>query len=203
MSLSLKWRDEVFPVMIEEEVGEWTPDCLEEGSVASKESMHDDDPLRKDDTGVDLNVDPFVGIEIGQNEMHDNDVQDIGLVKEVFTSHVSGGQVNRESKFKRRGCFRKKTRPDKSPSSIGQGRPKKRSREGDNPFDIDRFIFPVNERYKVGVLGGEAQEEFVTPDLNKDSGNVVTGANEVESNSIEGDGNKVGEENVEEVVETV
>ncbi|MFS7899986.1 hypothetical protein Hanom_Chr00s088743g01798001 [Helianthus anomalus] len=113
--------------------------------------MHDEVPLGKEDTGVDLNVDPSMGFEVGQNETHDNEVQAFGLVKEVFTSHVTGGQANKENKNKRRGCFRKKTRSDKSPSSVGQERPKKRSREGDDPFDIDRFIFPVNGRSMDGV----------------------------------------------------
>ncbi|KAJ0805473.1 putative RNA recognition motif domain, nucleotide-binding alpha-beta plait domain superfamily [Helianthus annuus] len=74
-NLSLKWRKEVFSVVIEEEVRDWIPDCLEEVVEVSEDSLHDDVRLEKEDIDGDLNVDPLVGMEAVQNEVCDSNFQ--------------------------------------------------------------------------------------------------------------------------------
>ena len=60
---------------------------------------------------------------------------------------------------------------------MGNERPKKRQRDSDDPFDLDRFIFPVNgspnvTKDKNGSVG--SPNEYLTPDLNREV--VIEGA---------------------------
>ncbi|MFS7913807.1 hypothetical protein Hanom_Chr02g00146061 [Helianthus anomalus] len=112
----------------------------------------------------------YVHVEENHSNVHEpsTNTSEVGI-QENFCVHFSGGQVAKGGKIKKRGGFRKKPRPDKSPSLTGLERPKKRSREGDDMFDIDRFIFNIQESSKEAEDNVGSQEEFVMPDLNVES----------------------------------
>ncbi|KAI3784547.1 hypothetical protein L1987_43647 [Smallanthus sonchifolius] len=95
----------------------------------------------------------------------------IPKVREVFSKHFKDTTQGKESKKKRGKFSRKKSRGEKSVPPSEHDRPKKRSRDGDDPFDVDRFIFNFNEGSNGSQDGDQVQGSpinFLTPDLNRE-----------------------------------
>ncbi|MFS7904674.1 hypothetical protein Hanom_Chr01g00038901 [Helianthus anomalus] len=101
--------------------------------------------------------------EIGVCTLHANMV-DVEVAMQHVESSTTGGTlpeadglsfslqdplVCSNSKKKKRGCCRKKSRGDKSQSPTGAERPKKRARDDDDPYDIDRLIFNVQGGHEL------------------------------------------------------
>ncbi|MFS7960364.1 hypothetical protein Hanom_Chr08g00702361 [Helianthus anomalus] len=89
---------------------------------------------------------------------------------EILKGPCIGNQYVAEIKNKKSRSFRKKSRIQKSPSPLGQERPKKRAREGEDIFDIDRFIFALNREDQINGVDPSVEvnrESFMTPDLNE------------------------------------
>ncbi|KAM0062150.1 putative RNA recognition motif domain, nucleotide-binding alpha-beta plait domain superfamily [Helianthus debilis subsp. tardiflorus] len=175
----LKWRSEEFDIAIEEEIEEWIPDCIglevEEQEVVSKNVKRPVDGVDQAgwvNTDVEVNnvvvEDAQEVEEIGVSTLHANMV-DVEVAMQQVETSTSGGTlpevdglsfslqdplVCSNSKEKKRGCLRKKSRGDKSQSPTGAERPKKRARDDDDPYDIDRFIFNVQGGHEapMGVM---------------------------------------------------
>ncbi|MFS7955219.1 hypothetical protein Hanom_Chr07g00640071 [Helianthus anomalus] len=163
---NVKWRNEVIAILVEEELGEWIPDCI---GMVGEESLDDLMPQK-------MTVDSHGDKECPNEEVADVGPQEVveGTAQNPDPFKVDGLGFSMSevvecsgSKKKKRGNFRKKTRFDKSPSPTGLERPKKRSREGDDPFDIDRFIFTVQDAQLAGEEDG-----------GKDKGEVLVGTDE-------------------------
>ncbi|KAF5795883.1 putative RNA recognition motif domain, nucleotide-binding alpha-beta plait domain superfamily [Helianthus annuus] len=129
------WKTSKFGVMVEEETTDWVPDCLvemeEEGGLEVEESA----PVNLIAEEVpDLNLIQDDAVVNSGMEGNDKVVDEIG--EQVQKSPVIK---------KRKGFSRKKGSRNKSASPVGNDRPKKRQRDGEDFFDIDHFIFTVNE----------------------------------------------------------
>ncbi|KAJ0800560.1 hypothetical protein HanPI659440_Chr03g0104491 [Helianthus annuus] len=160
--IKLKWKNDVVSVLVEEEVGEWVPDCLvsydedDDFSSGSRDRVETQNVcmrLDSDHDGDHENV--SCRLLEGDHEMRRDEgslafggvpivTEEVQCVKKVFSNHIKGDGISKDVKKKRAKVSRKKTRAKKSVSPVGQERPKKRARDGEDPFDIDRFIFPVN-----------------------------------------------------------
>ncbi|PWA39257.1 nucleotide-binding alpha-beta plait domain-containing protein [Artemisia annua] len=158
------WKEKEFSVMVEEELGDWTPDCLEDFSQEEVEvGCEEEDKLEEMD--VCLNNDFGNNHEMVNQENSENKEEE--PVVEV-SSEPNDVQVSAVKSSKRKS-YRKKVRAQKSPSPVGLERPKKRARDGEDIFDIDRFIFAVNSeeaRKLHGNVDHSNKEDFLTPDLN-------------------------------------
>ncbi|MFS7942242.1 hypothetical protein Hanom_Chr06g00486051 [Helianthus anomalus] len=88
-----------------------------------------------------------------------------GVANEVIPTQFTEGTRSTLSKKKKRKNMRKKSTCE-SPSHSDLRRPKKRQREGSDPFDIDRFIFTEPTHPVFENSAGDQDGEFVTPDLN-------------------------------------
>ncbi|MFS7914146.1 hypothetical protein Hanom_Chr02g00149981 [Helianthus anomalus] len=93
--------------------------------------------------------------EISETVVGDQNDQQVGGFNNDHVLDTVG--INTEAPNNRgtktRG-FRKKARAQKSLSPPGQERPKKRAREGEDLFDIDRFIYAINgneEKYREDI----------------------------------------------------
>ncbi|KAK9065270.1 hypothetical protein SSX86_016653 [Deinandra increscens subsp. villosa] len=158
--VNLKWKDNEFAVLVEEECGEWVPECLEDAYACLE-----DDSLNIEDGGVTRHDDEVkLRRNIDTVEAHEA----IG-VEEVMINHDRiSEELNSQETVN-------------VPS--GKERPKKRAREGDDPFDIDKFIFASNgdglgPREHVEV--DRDLDRFVTPDLN----GVLADSNTVQEENL-------------------
>ncbi|KAI3742778.1 hypothetical protein L1987_60474 [Smallanthus sonchifolius] len=164
-----------------EESDDWIPDCLVEveEEVHVEEAGNDDVTMASDDVSPDVNggdkdLNFLEGANLVENEQpsfpeiyKDGNVPNI---QETFSNHLLEGSNDRDILKKRGKGYRKKSRKNNSFSPLGQERPKKKPREGDDFFDLDRFIFVDNRSPISGntvVETESAQESFHTPDLNK------------------------------------
>ncbi|KAJ0547935.1 putative RNA recognition motif domain, nucleotide-binding alpha-beta plait domain superfamily [Helianthus annuus] len=167
----LKWKSAVFDVLVEEEMADWIPDCLvnfEEEDVEEAVHVQEDNRFVEADQvfGLDLNVDVANGVE-------SNDVDGQGRgehISEVFSRHLQECDKGKAIK-KGKGFCRKKGTRCKSASPVGNDRSKKRQRDSEDIFDIDRFIFNINEDTNVldngaAVVPIDSNPEFVSSDLN-------------------------------------
>ncbi|KAK9049452.1 hypothetical protein SSX86_031579 [Deinandra increscens subsp. villosa] len=135
----LNWKASKFEVWVEEEGADWIPDCLMsfEDDVTTEEVLTSPEAAFVDEQAFDLNVaqpDNIGNIGVGSEDTVILDNND-GVTKEV------GGSAMK----KRKGFNRKKGNRKLSVSPVGNDRPKKRQREGEDMFDLDRFIYTVNE----------------------------------------------------------
>ncbi|MFS7997820.1 hypothetical protein Hanom_Chr12g01146461 [Helianthus anomalus] len=146
--INLKWKDISFPVMVEEESGDWIPDCLDNFEVIEEDALGDsgDDTSGDNDSG-----DQGVILEGAGNLVHDQPSNSgSGLdgnllnIKDTFNQHSNDGSNCKEGLKKRGNGFRKMASRTNSVSPVCQERPKKRPRENEDPFDVGRFIFAVN-----------------------------------------------------------
>ncbi|MFS8033445.1 hypothetical protein Hanom_Chr17g01569671 [Helianthus anomalus] len=141
--------------------------------------MNHNRPMDSVASPVHVDVDKMGCCSSG-DEMHGVHGDDVRVEKVVQSEKVSSAEGNlveanglgfsipeacvfSGTKKKKRGCFRKKSRLDKSPSPSGVERPKKRARDGDGPFDIDRFIFNVQEG-QTRLEETERSQEVLVPE---------------------------------------
>ncbi|KAI3811564.1 hypothetical protein L1987_21289 [Smallanthus sonchifolius] len=136
----LKSDTHVFSVLIEEESGDWIPDCLVEveEEVHVEEAGNDDVTMASDDVspgvnGGDEDLNFLEGANLVENEQSsfpeiykDGNVPNI---QETFSNHLLEGSNDRDILKKGGKGYRKKSRKNNSFSPLGQERPKKRPRE--------------------------------------------------------------------------
>ncbi|MFS7949604.1 hypothetical protein Hanom_Chr06g00573551 [Helianthus anomalus] len=166
-------------------MGDWEPECLEE--FVDELCV---DSNSKGDSGVEVdgynNCGPVQLEEIilqetveVVNEQNLDDCRTADRCPQVGDDggvevNVEASEVNSQgtcSRATKRKGYRKKVRSQKSPSSLGHDRPKKRARDAEDIFDIDRLIFAVNSEEARRVHSRGVQNnpsEFLTPDLNGD-----------------------------------
>ncbi|KAI3712005.1 hypothetical protein L1987_70554 [Smallanthus sonchifolius] len=174
----LKWKGFSFGIMVEEEVGDWIPDCLFTMEEVEVDCIMSDTVVVGEKIGTSQNSggdSVSEGSQHGGNDLPSNPAIDIltniSDVHEVFSHHLNEGCKGSDKKKKRGKFARKKADTSKSISPSDQERPKKRQRDSGDPFDSDRFIFPVNGNALVENEtkdGDEIIHEFLTPDLNRD-----------------------------------
>ncbi|MFS7951698.1 hypothetical protein Hanom_Chr07g00598131 [Helianthus anomalus] len=121
-------------------------------------------------------------------------------IHEVFSQHLNEGSDGmKKKKNRRKEGLRRKSRASKSVSPSGQERPQKRQREGEDPFDVDRLIFVVNNVSAANEENKDNQDSevrspnFLTLELNRQAVTSEEGPRCV----------KLGEGITEEVNETI
>ncbi|KAJ0502719.1 putative RNA recognition motif domain, nucleotide-binding alpha-beta plait domain superfamily [Helianthus annuus] len=156
--ISVRWKEEVFPVVVEEEMGEWVPECLDDCSVYSESGLNIADGADVDGQGCNMEaaVDSGCAMEqvetdiIPEEEISEtvvgeqNDQQVGGFNNDTVLDTVGINTEAPNNRGKKTRGFRKKARAQKSPSPPGQETPEKRAREREDLFDIDRFIYAIN-----------------------------------------------------------
>lgn len=156
----VKWNNEKYSVLVEEELGEWVPECIEDGSGYAdsvSNSIHDevmpdpvmlDEPITEEEVDVNTGSQENVNVE-GDGKEDSRQVAQEGVqgdLSQVDNAEAVENDTNdtMDARGKKSRGYRKKARAQKSPSPTGQERPKKRAREGEDLFDIDRFIYTIN-----------------------------------------------------------
>lgn len=163
--VQVKWKESSMLILVEEDVGDWEPECLEE-DIEDVEA-----PIITDEVPVQVQrveeALPQTSVENFSINTEERMPAEGGLLKvDELAFRLPDGVEQSASKKKKRGCSRKKNRCDKSPSPTGLERPKKRTREGDDPFDIDRFISVVQD----GDNAGHTVQETANRDALEESG---------------------------------
>ncbi|KAI3705685.1 hypothetical protein L1987_75926 [Smallanthus sonchifolius] len=150
-------------VSMEDDEGTLIPDVQETEVPRDRDGNRIEEEVIMEESGVGGNEENVV--TDGQTE------GSIPKVREVFSKHFKDTTQGKESKKKRGKFSRKKSRGEKSISPSEHDRPKKRSRDEDDPFDVDRFIFNFNEGSNGSQNGDQVQGSpinFLTPDLNRE-----------------------------------
>ncbi|KAJ0791400.1 hypothetical protein HanOQP8_Chr01g0005111 [Helianthus annuus] len=154
---NMAWKSKVFLIVVEEDTGDWTPDCLSDDDeyVYDDEGVQDNvrmgmgsDDVSAGDIGGSHNGEFMVGADLEEGGQFSNNKEDnndsIPIIQDTFSKHFLEGRNENDGLKKKRKGFSKKARRKSSCSPLGQDRPKKRAREGDDYFDLDRFIFGDN-----------------------------------------------------------
>ncbi|MFS8022052.1 hypothetical protein Hanom_Chr16g01434901 [Helianthus anomalus] len=148
--VDISWRGNLFNVWIDEDVGEWVPDCVE---VFDDEEVLDDgnrsngeeEGFRTVDEDLDRSTEELVMGEIRDNEVKEENAQvlmdgdvDVQNNTEPLTNTFAAS--NEEStvvrkKFRRRHFFK-----NRGESSGSHERLKKRKTDDSDPFGLDRII---------------------------------------------------------------
>ncbi|KAJ0782624.1 hypothetical protein HanLR1_Chr01g0010391 [Helianthus annuus] len=164
--LNLKWKDKVFPVLVDEDTGDWMPDCLldieEENAIEEEEHdvtvpVDDASPLDHAEVVSQSVLENAMNEEVSHqnlnNSVTDGASKSLGEEGEILENNqeymapqnLEGNyEVGPKNKNKSKS-FRKKPRRNLSHSPVGQDRPKKRPRADEDLFDLDRFIFAVSK----------------------------------------------------------
>ncbi|KAJ0699565.1 putative RNA recognition motif domain, nucleotide-binding alpha-beta plait domain superfamily [Helianthus annuus] len=182
--VDIPWRGEVFNVWIDEDMGEWVPDCVEQFHYVYEEM----DRGSEEEQNVELNFENANGddVELGEirgdegseNVYKSNNGVDFFVAGRTKSSAMVGTSVARR-KFRRRSLF--KNRGDASGS---QERPKKRQRDGNDIFGLDKLIGIVDYTpVHTSSVERDSDGDFCTPDLNKRSEEDVVNL-EVELESV-------------------
>ncbi|KAI3705363.1 hypothetical protein L1987_75599 [Smallanthus sonchifolius] len=156
----------------QQDVGEWVPDCVEEFDNVSE-------PLEKEDVmgvdsrghdeedGVGRNVDVIDEMtdEVEMGEIRNNQVLEEIEQAENVLEESTDGQLSVRKKFRRKKLFK-----NRGESSGSQERPKKRLRDDNDPFVLDKLIgiISTNTVYDVDEET-VCNEDGVIPDLNTQS----------------------------------
>ncbi|KAJ0524826.1 hypothetical protein HanHA300_Chr09g0305001 [Helianthus annuus] len=172
----LSWKASTLFALVEEERGEWIPDCLveldevDEGFAQLDDNNSGEDLIQRENNNVDNLMD---GSAFNQQGLRNN--IEAGKVNDsngVFQKHFNEGNNISGGRKKKVKVGMKKQVVRKSRSPLDQERPKKRIRE-DDIFDVDRFIFPDYsspvEKSTQEVSSDEKTAVFLTPDLNKET----------------------------------
>ncbi|PWA75817.1 RNA-directed DNA polymerase, eukaryota, Nucleotide-binding alpha-beta plait domain protein [Artemisia annua] len=179
------WRDNSYLVYVEEDTEEWVPNCV--ADLGDESEVLVETPV-EEPAYVVYNVSlPSEEVPVRQT-VEEQEV--LPHLNGHFDDSVGAGSTSKSCKRKGGKYSKKKGVYRRSMSPLDKDRPKKRVREDNDMFDIDRFIFvnPVQVEADNSNIEQVQQEEFIIPDLN---GNV-------ESNMVlEGNSNSV--ENRDEV----
>ncbi|KAF5795151.1 hypothetical protein HanRHA438_Chr08g0347751 [Helianthus annuus] len=156
-NVDIAWNDRVFNVWVEEETGEWIPDCLtvidEESLVSGSEDLQSgkessnnmENDMHVEDMHGGKGREPGEWLE-GEKEVSQDDNAVPSLDMNIGIDSSKDGENGMDDRNKNRRMVFKKKRGGKkgglhvSVSPLGQERPRKRTRRDDDPFDIDRFI---------------------------------------------------------------
>ncbi|KAL9992415.1 hypothetical protein Hdeb2414_s0015g00446931 [Helianthus debilis subsp. tardiflorus] len=138
--VDISWRGVTFNVWINEDVGEWVPDCVEDFDYEFEVMSHDNvadrviepnsDDARKDDLEMgEIRGEDGLGVEatfnIGVNS---------GLDENVY-ANVKVGTALVRKKFRRKALFR-----NRGEVSVSHECPKKRQRDDNDMFGLDKLI---------------------------------------------------------------
>ncbi|KAJ0507527.1 putative RNA-binding domain superfamily [Helianthus annuus] len=142
--ISVRWKEEVFPVVVEEEMGEWVPECLDDCSVYLESGLNIADGADVDGQGCNMEAAVDSGCAMEQVETdiileeeisetvvdEQNDQQVGGFKNDTLLDTVGINTEASNNRGKKTRGFRKKARAQKSPSPPGQERPKKELENG-------------------------------------------------------------------------
>ncbi|KAI7756909.1 hypothetical protein M8C21_009978, partial [Ambrosia artemisiifolia] len=130
------WKDGSFMVHVEEDFEAWVPDCI---GVYEEEQEQVQDVHMGD--GADETNGLVENSEVTPSVPVENDLSNLPHLNGVFDDSVGGGSVTRSCKRKGGKFSKKKGAFRRSMSPLDKDRPKKRIREDNDMFDIDRLIF--------------------------------------------------------------
>ncbi|KAJ0811029.1 putative RNA recognition motif domain, nucleotide-binding alpha-beta plait domain superfamily [Helianthus annuus] len=138
--VKILWKEMEYSVLVEEESGDWTPDCLEDFSEEVTEVERQEEDIQEEMAGClnnDLgNTHEVINQEGGVGNM--DEVPVVDLSSGPSDAQVASGGLGKERailKSSKRKIYRKKGRAQKSPSPVGLERPKK-GREKETIFLI-------------------------------------------------------------------
>lgn len=167
----VKWNDESYMVLIEEDTEDWVPDCV-------FDVLDEEEAVRPSPNDSEVEIAAVVENAVPQKVQESSTmlpVEDNGHQPHpngVFVNNVVEDRGVKSSKRKGGGYTKKKGTLRRSCSPLDKDRPKKRIREdNDDLFDIDRLIFSNTGHLNVDLCNPrqvDVQEEFMTPDLNTD-----------------------------------
>ncbi|KAJ0599837.1 hypothetical protein HanIR_Chr03g0109631 [Helianthus annuus] len=208
--VDINWRGRIFKVWVDEDLGEWMPECVAEdeeddGSVLPEEDKCHDNIVQDDVNTVnreegecsqanDVSVGDFDGngLDGCANDIPNEVVSEPSNVHD-FSNEVlvENDNVDNISAPVLKGTGRKKFRrkslvTNRSGGSGSSERPKKRPRENNDMFDIDRLIGVLHVPAEVS-RGNESGDEgvFLTPDLNKGLSSNTAVASNIEEEALE------------------
>ncbi|MFS7889736.1 hypothetical protein Hanom_Chr00s000004g01610541 [Helianthus anomalus] len=163
-NVQLSWKFNVFPVVVEEDPSDWVPgwlnDVENDKSIESKDIddsvMVEEEECSKHAVGEEDDVSLENTVIKDSSQGHDffpneNINDDTNIEGETVTGqeNIPFCQANNLGDtslgiFKKSKGYRKKARKNISVSPVGQDRPKKRPRGGEDLFDLDRFINKIH-----------------------------------------------------------
>ncbi|MFS8006721.1 hypothetical protein Hanom_Chr14g01252511 [Helianthus anomalus] len=188
--VDISWRGNLFHVWIDEDVGEWVPDCVE---VFDDEEVLDDG--NRSNGEEELEMGEIWDNEVVEENAHvltdgDVDVQNnTEPLTNAFPTPNEESTVVRK-KFRRRHFFK-----NRGESSGSHERPKKRQRDNNDPFGLDGIIgiMSVNTpQQESNERDANFYEGFVTPDLNSNVPVCEEGGDGVEGLEHDGHGSHMG-----------
>ncbi|KAJ0892121.1 putative RNA-directed DNA polymerase [Helianthus annuus] len=172
--IDISWRGRSYNIWVDEDVGEWVPECIvdleeDESSVQNDADSQAEQPHDEREEGEipQVEVDDFVQLEV-EDDVHCNNANEGG--ERVDAMEGSGcsqtGVSKGRKKFRRRSLFKNRIE-----GSGSLERPKKRPRENNDLFGLDRLIGILSGNSDgVGSDGSDnaaVDDVFVTPDLNR------------------------------------
>ncbi|PWA88731.1 RNA-directed DNA polymerase, eukaryota, Nucleotide-binding alpha-beta plait domain protein [Artemisia annua] len=162
-SVKVVWKDSSYLVYVEEDLEEWFPECVVDLDEEAEE-------WRVDSVEIPAAVTTNAVLSSEQEPVQHmvEDQEALPHLNGHFNDSVGAGSISKSCKrkggkySKKKGCYRRSTSPS------DKDRPKKRVREDNDIFDIDRFIFdnPVQVVVDNSSVNQPQQDEFITPDLN-------------------------------------
>ncbi|KAJ0524618.1 putative RNA recognition motif domain, nucleotide-binding alpha-beta plait domain superfamily [Helianthus annuus] len=147
--LDISWRGKIFNVWVDEDVGEWTPDCIadyvdDECDVIQGEEKHSE-PVQQERSGMGLGEEgefmhaEEATVEVDVSGGAENGIgNSMGGNVEVCMDGVSGSHsaaATGRKKFRRKNLFN-----NRNASSGSLERPKKRARENNDMFGLNKLI---------------------------------------------------------------
>ncbi|KAJ0679989.1 putative RNA recognition motif domain, nucleotide-binding alpha-beta plait domain superfamily [Helianthus annuus] len=147
--LDISWRGKIFNVWVDEDVGEWTPDCIadyvdDECDVIQGDEKHSE-PVQQERSGMGLGEEgefmhaEEATVEVDVSGGAENGIgNSMGGNVEVCMDGVSGSHsaaATGRKKFRRKNLFN-----NRNASSGSLERPKKRARENNDMFGLNKLI---------------------------------------------------------------
>ncbi|KAI3818529.1 hypothetical protein L1987_12338 [Smallanthus sonchifolius] len=166
--VDISWRGDTFNVWIDEDVGEWVPDCVEEFDYVSEVMAQDNvvdrvvEPISNDAREDVLEMGEIRGDDGTGVEASFNIGVDSGLDGNTDANVKVGTSLARK-KFRRKALFK-----NKGEVTGSYKRPKKRQRDDNDMFGLDKLIgivAPPSDHSFCGIR--DSDEGLCTPDLNK------------------------------------
>lgn len=166
--VSLNWKSSKFDVCVEEETADWIPDCL---VVMEEEGMDVEDQnggtKQREEEMIVLNNDQMDNVEI---DVVDDPVGNV----QTQVGESSHMLKKRKGFSRKKGSRNKSASPSTSP--MGNDRPKKRQREDEDLFDLDRFIYTVNAA-QTALEKNNGNDPVDVNSTEAEGGNVATADN--------------------------
>ncbi|KAJ0508026.1 putative RNA recognition motif domain, nucleotide-binding alpha-beta plait domain superfamily [Helianthus annuus] len=173
--VDISWRGKLFNVWVDEEVGEWIPDCVlddeEDGTSETPQEERVDDLVHQDENMSVHCEEGEVRRDVGSGNVDNDGVGNShGITSRAGGVHGLAEPSGRQTvsstggkKFRRKSLFN-----NRSEGSGSIERPKKRPRENNDLFGLDKLIGIISEASESGGSGEAAGNDcFLTPDLNQ------------------------------------